>query len=689
MEENGSEGAVPNSDGSNTSADVKPRLEVKSSPNERPESPDSNCAICLGKLQNKSFTDSCLHQFCFSCLVEWSKVKPECPLCKQGFKSIIHNVRSIEDYDQYDIFRPVEQPTVSIRNFAQLLVGSNRPAFRFRTTMVPVIGLLQRVDSFIPPVYSSGHSHSHSHHGHSRHSSGHSHRSGSGGGPATIDRRFIYNQGLWVRRLPDITGRYRKCSPRFLAQNPAQVHRLVPWLHRELSALLGSGRSCEAAMTEIMAMVVQHPIRSVEFRNGVETFLGSRTDHFIHEFHSFAISPYDTIGYDRYATYGPGPVSSFHYEQEDDVDSSSSSDSDVQIVDEVIANPVDVSSTSGSRSSASPEAGPSGLVVNIHATTSVSSAPCIDIATETESDMEDCVIIGTVKPRHLRTPEVITISDDDVDVENCNSDDEQNDVNVEDVSSEEDIKPTPEEIANISADSCKPSTSYSRSKPQKMKMSKNSRFRRIYSKFTSSDSDSSSSSSSSSSWTSSSEDNWNESKRKRVKSRSTKKKSKEREKRAVKSSRQVSRASTKRNKRDSSSSDSASSDDEADYKRNRTKRKRVATNSSSISSHSSQRSRSPIKVVVESSPLRLRSVVKVRRNTQDSNYSVGDAASSSSHSHGSDSRLMDGHRPTVAWSRSASSSSSSSITSASSTSSDWSHQRRNSTSSKYKFKRKH
>ena len=38
-------------------------------------SPEPNCAICLCKLNNKSFTDSCLHQFCFKCLLEWSKVQ--------------------------------------------------------------------------------------------------------------------------------------------------------------------------------------------------------------------------------------------------------------------------------------------------------------------------------------------------------------------------------------------------------------------------------------------------------------------------------------------------------------------------------------------------------------------------------------------------------------------------------------
>ena len=71
-------------------------------------SPEPNCAICLGKLENKSFTDSCFHTFCFVCLEEWSKVKPECPLCKQKFKSIIHNVRSLDDYDQHHVGLPNE-----------------------------------------------------------------------------------------------------------------------------------------------------------------------------------------------------------------------------------------------------------------------------------------------------------------------------------------------------------------------------------------------------------------------------------------------------------------------------------------------------------------------------------------------------------------------------------------------------
>lgn len=37
-------------------------------------SPPPNCAICLSRCRRKCFTDSCMHQFCFKCLCEWSKV---------------------------------------------------------------------------------------------------------------------------------------------------------------------------------------------------------------------------------------------------------------------------------------------------------------------------------------------------------------------------------------------------------------------------------------------------------------------------------------------------------------------------------------------------------------------------------------------------------------------------------------
>jgi len=50
--------------------------------------------------------DSSVLTFCGLAL----QVKAECPLCKQRFKSIIHNVRSIEDYDEYHLQTGAENP---------------------------------------------------------------------------------------------------------------------------------------------------------------------------------------------------------------------------------------------------------------------------------------------------------------------------------------------------------------------------------------------------------------------------------------------------------------------------------------------------------------------------------------------------------------------------------------------------
>ena len=57
----------------------------------RPPTPDK-CAVCLNNKQNDvtARIDSCSHTFCYSCILEWSKVRAICPLCKQPFKLITH-----------------------------------------------------------------------------------------------------------------------------------------------------------------------------------------------------------------------------------------------------------------------------------------------------------------------------------------------------------------------------------------------------------------------------------------------------------------------------------------------------------------------------------------------------------------------------------------------------------------------
>ena len=72
-------GSIPKSPRQNRSpsrnSPTAERWTSATSSNEAIASPKPDCAICLGKLKNECFTDSCLHQFCFCCLVKWSKVR--------------------------------------------------------------------------------------------------------------------------------------------------------------------------------------------------------------------------------------------------------------------------------------------------------------------------------------------------------------------------------------------------------------------------------------------------------------------------------------------------------------------------------------------------------------------------------------------------------------------------------------
>lgn len=61
------------------------------------------CPICLQKFsfKSKSYASKCFHSYCFECLLEWTKIRYSCPLCKQAFDRIIYDVRSNLEYKEY------------------------------------------------------------------------------------------------------------------------------------------------------------------------------------------------------------------------------------------------------------------------------------------------------------------------------------------------------------------------------------------------------------------------------------------------------------------------------------------------------------------------------------------------------------------------------------------------------------
>jgi len=214
---------------------------------DRSSDKEVTCPICLGEVENKSMTDTCRHKFCFTCLLEWSKVKAVCPLCKVDFTSIMHNIRSDSNYDTHTV-PPPSQSRKKVQS-RQILRRRRRAG--------------------------------------------------------TSDfRRDVYRRDLWAQ--PVVGGRFRECTPDWYRTNEAQTHRLVPWLNRELNVLsdLFRHRSREENMiNRIIKWVKRYHITGPDMRDHLLPYLGTRTNHFQHEFYNFARSPYDLEGYYRNVTY--------------------------------------------------------------------------------------------------------------------------------------------------------------------------------------------------------------------------------------------------------------------------------------------------------------------------------------------------------------------------------------------------
>lgn len=92
----------------------------------------------------------------------------------------------------------------------------------------------------------------------------------------------------------------------FFRDNPAQIHRLMPWISRDLQCLLRqSQHDVNTVLESINTALSLMNILSPAFRRRLQSYLGNKTAHFIHELNNFARSPYDMIGYDRVVEYSP------------------------------------------------------------------------------------------------------------------------------------------------------------------------------------------------------------------------------------------------------------------------------------------------------------------------------------------------------------------------------------------------
>ncbi|XP_010075846.1 PREDICTED: LOW QUALITY PROTEIN: E3 ubiquitin-protein ligase Topors, partial [Pterocles gutturalis] len=384
---------------------------------------------------NVSYLDRCLHRFCFRCVQEWSKNKAECPLCKQPFFSIFHTIRAEDDFKEY-ILSPSEN-----RSFA----SPDGRRFRYRTTLTgerrsgssasrrtlspPDNGVLFEGLSNEPVRQRDGEIQQMIRRLASRRQA-----STEGRSVRQIQeeeminfRRALYRTGVRIRSIQD-GGRYRDISAEFFRRNPACLHRLVPWLKRELTVLFGAhGSLVNIVQHIIMSNVTRYDLESQAFAEDLKPFLLNRTEHFLHEFISFARCPFNLEAYDQHANYDcPAPS----YDEGSHLDSSiitispdmacsqgtdnrssvtglgqapwddetpGSSYSTSEEVQTTVASPLETSESSDEDSPTKRRRTkpPAQLQATADSNDSDSS-----------SQLDNCVIVGYVKPLAERTPEV-------------------------------------------------------------------------------------------------------------------------------------------------------------------------------------------------------------------------------------------------------------------------------------------
>lgn len=408
-------------------------------------SPDSKCPICLDIFNNISYLDLCLHKFCFRCIHEWSKNKAECPLCKQPFHSIYHSIKSEQDFKKYDL-RPSENGSFGtfggVRfRYRTTLTGVHRQMQR-RTSPPPDNGVMfeastnppqQRQDRYIRRMMMRLIAR--------RKAASEGRQVNSIGEPEMINfRRELYRRGVRVRTVRD-GGRSRDTTAEFYRRNPACLHRLIPWLKRELTVLYGAhGSLVNIVQHIIMSRITRYDVEDVAIQEELRPFLQGRTEHFLHEFISFAKSPFNMEAYDQYAVYEcPAPSSN---------EDSSSNSSVIAISEDEehsVEPPGDPASTlrhsmwddetpGPSYSTSAEQSRADHLsVLNSDSDSSLEEATLefqafpqqmsphnqTDVAQSENNndeclsyDSDDCIIVGFVKPTAERTPELVQLSSD-------------------------------------------------------------------------------------------------------------------------------------------------------------------------------------------------------------------------------------------------------------------------------------
>eukprot|EP00126_Sphaerothecum_destruens_P003716 Sdes_comp17493_c0_seq1m6730 len=240
---------------------------------------NSFCCICLSKCESLCFLNLCFHEFCFSCILEWSEKSNQCPLCKTNFGFVLHSLNAELDYQMF-YFDSIKQPKDSDSDkypISSLPIDLNPSELKFD----------DRFSSLFLPNENFSCSQS-----------------------AFLKRKLIYRKNIWAAGFD--------CEYRRIALNPTMfssklstpfTSRVFPFLRRDLIAILGIS-DIEILFQHIVSLLCTFQINSTEFIQHTRPFLLDHSEHFSHEFFEFSSSPFSLETFDRLSIYNFSPKQS-------------------------------------------------------------------------------------------------------------------------------------------------------------------------------------------------------------------------------------------------------------------------------------------------------------------------------------------------------------------------------------------
>jgi hypothetical protein len=280
------------------------------------------CPICLLQItkEERSFAGTCFHTFCYECLLEWSKIKSSCPLCKQLFSKIYYKIKSVDDYREHVIKQPGPRSELSsfIGVFSMNSINGRRNIpISYASNFMNMQNDRMSFEHLFNNILQHGQA--------QPLLSVQVCRWANGVGPAPVCFRRLVYVNEWRVNPNEIqvqtanastfqqVHNFRDTSPSFFSHNQACTHRLSLFLSRELRALSYHTFTPELRTPSrdlihglILNWIRTHEIGSDIFLNHISHYIKPErfARHFQHEFKAYAQSVcHNVIDYDSKCVY--------------------------------------------------------------------------------------------------------------------------------------------------------------------------------------------------------------------------------------------------------------------------------------------------------------------------------------------------------------------------------------------------